>query len=153
MSKIRIAFGAVVLALLVACGTPTPAPTTRPTTANPTSKAPTPTTPTTPSRSPATPQDISAEQRNATETAVSYLDGQAFSRKGLIKQLKYEGYSTKAATAAVDSLNVDWNAQAVLVAQNYLSNQPFSRKGLVAQLEYEGFTAAQAAHGVKGAGL
>lgn len=96
---------------------------------------------------------ISAEQRNAVRAAADYLDGQSFSRKGLISQLGFEGYSTKASTAAVDSLHVDWNAQAVLTAKNYLADQAFSRKGLTEQLEYEGFSASQATHGVKGAGL
>jgi hypothetical protein len=91
---------------------------------------------------------ISAEQRNATSKAVDYLDDQAFSRKGLIDQLKFEGYSAKASTAAVDSLKVDWNAQAVAKAKDYLSDQSFSRSGLRDQLEFEGFTSEQAAHGV-----
>jgi hypothetical protein len=104
-----------------------------------------------PAKAPSAP--ISVEQQNATEQASSYLDGQAFSRKGLISQLKYEGYSVKASTAAVDSLHVNWNEQAALKAASYLDGQSFSRSGLISQLKYEGFTAAQAAYGVKKAGL
>jgi hypothetical protein len=97
---------------------------------------------------------ISAEQRNAIRTAQDYLDGgNGFSRKGLIDQLKFEGYSTKVSTAAVDSLHADWNAQAALTAKSYLDGQGFSKKALTSQLEFEGYTHAQAVYGVKAAGL
>jgi hypothetical protein len=77
-----------------------------------------------------------------------------FSRKGLIEQLKYEGFSTKDATVGIDSLRVDFNDQAVGKAKEYLSSgMHFSRSGLIGQLKYEGFTTAQASHGAKGAGL
>jgi hypothetical protein len=90
----------------------------------------------------------SSGQENAREQAESYLSHTAFSRKGLIEQLKYEGYSTADATYAVDAVDVDWYEQAVLKARSYLDGQSFSRSGLQEQLEYEGFTSAQAAHGV-----
>jgi host cell surface-exposed lipoprotein len=90
-----------------------------------------------------------ASEANARATAESYLDGQAFSRKGLIEQLKYEGFSTKAATYGANAAGADWNEQAVLSAKSYLKGQSFSRSGLVDQLRYEGFTRAQAEHGVK----
>jgi len=38
------------------------------------------------------------------------------------------------ATVAVDSLNVDWNQQAVRKAQDYLKMSGFSCKGLIDQL-------------------
>lgn len=161
MSKARIvsAVGAAILVVAALAGCnhthPHPGPTPAPTA---TTRTVTPTSPPRPSTSPpadptTAPPPISAEQRNAARSAADYLDGQSFSRKGLISQLAFEGYSTKASTAAVDSLHVDWNAQAVLTAKNYLADQAFSRKGLTEQLEYEGFSASQAAHGVKGAGL
>lgn len=90
----------------------------------------------------------SSGQENARESAESYLSTQAFSRSGLIHQLKYEGYSTADATYAVDAITVDWNEQAALSARSYLDTQSFSRAGLQHQLEYEGFTPAQAAYGV-----
>ena len=37
----------------------------------------------------------------------------AFSRKGLIEQLEYEGFSNDDATYAVDHCGADWNEQAV----------------------------------------
>lgn len=85
--------------------------------------------------------------------------GQGFSRLGLIQQLSSqagEGYSLADATFAVDSLHVDWNAQAVLSAKNYLSTMSFSCSGLVEQLSSsagEQFTLAQAQYGAKAAGI
>jgi hypothetical protein len=70
-----------------------------------------------------------------------------FSRTGLIEQLEFEGYPTDAATTAVDSLTVDWAAEAVESAQSYLDTMPFSHSGLVDQLTFEGFTPEQAEHG------
>ena len=87
-------------------------------------------------------------QRQARLSARDYLDGQAFSRSGLIEQLKYEGFSTRAATYGVDHVSVSWYHQAVLSAKDYLDGQHFSRSGLIEQLEYEGFTARQAVYAV-----
>lgn len=92
-------------------------------------------------------------QKQAVKKAKSYLEYTAFSRSGLIKQLKYEGFSEADATFAVDSLNVDWNVQAAAKAKSYLEFTSFSRSGLIKQLKYEGFTDAQAAHGVASVGL
>lgn len=183
MSKIRIAAwigGAVFGLTLIACGSPstdpTPAPTTHATTGAPTVKpsskpptAPTTRPPTSPSAgsdpgaaagkalksigSKAAPPAISTEQLNATASAQGYLTDQHFSRKGLIAQLKFEKYSTKAATAAVDSLDMDWNEQAALTARDYLSLQPFSRGSMIDQLKFDGFTGTQATYGAKKAGL
>jgi hypothetical protein len=88
-------------------------------------------------------------QKNARQSAESYLDTTAFSRSGLIKQLKFEGYSLPDATYGVDALNANWNAQAALKAQEYLDTQSFSRSGLIEQLRFEGFTQPQAAAGVE----
>lgn len=102
---------------------------------------------------------ISVEQQNATRAAQGYLDMQPFSRKGLIQQLSSsagDGFPEKVATAAVDSLHVDYNAQAAKAAKGYLALQPFSRNGLIQQLESssgDGYTHAQAAYGVTKAGL
>ena len=66
------------------------------------------------------------EEKNALRSANDYLSFMAFSKKGLIEQLKYEGYSTEAATNAVNSLDVDWNEQAAKSAEHYLSFMSFS---------------------------
>ena len=92
-------------------------------------------------------------QENARRAAESYLETAPFSRKGLIRQLKFEGYSEKDATYAVDAVGANWNEQAAKAAQSYLDTQPFSRSGLIRQLKFEGFTTAQATYGVNKAGL
>jgi Host cell surface-exposed lipoprotein len=92
--------------------------------------------------------DESSGQSNARRQAENYLDSQAFSRKGLIEQLEFEGYSTTDATYAVDNVSVDWHEQAALKAAQYLDSQSFSRSGLLDQLLFEGFTRSQAEYGV-----
>ncbi len=104
----------------------------------------------------ATPPDKSSEltlgQRNAIKQAESYLKFTSFSRKGLIEQLEFEGYSTEEATFAVDYLKVDWKEQAAKKAQEYLDFTSFSRQGLIDQLLFEGFTREEAEYGVSAVG-
>src|SRR6478752_5089829 len=57
-------------------------------------------------------QGLTSGQANAIRSAKTYLRISGFSRSGLIKQLKFEGYSTRNATYAVDHITVSWNAQA-----------------------------------------
>ena len=91
---------------------------------------------------------------SAVDTAKSYLNSLYFSREGLIEQLEYEGFSNSEATAAVDSLIVDWNQQAAGCARNYLRTFPdWSRSEMIDQLEYEGFSYSQAAYGADAVGL
>jgi hypothetical protein len=94
-----------------------------------------------------------AGQENARRAAESYLGMSAFSRSGLIEQLKFEGYSTRDATYGVDSQHASWNTQAARAAESYLGMSAFSRSGLVEQLMFEGYTRTQAEYGVKQAGL
>ena len=89
---------------------------------------------------------------NAKRAAQNYLKFMGFSRKGLIDQLVFEGYSKTISTKAVDSLKVNWNSQAVKVAKNYIKLMAFSRKGLIDQLKFDGFSSSQAAAGAKGVG-
>lgn len=81
------------------------------------------------------------------QTAKEYLSYTAFSREGLVEQLEFEGYSHSEAQRAVDSLNVDWEEQALLKATDYLESTAFSYSGLVEQLEYEGFSHTEAVYG------
>lgn len=90
---------------------------------------------------------MTAAQKNAVKSAESYLSHSDFSKSGLIDQLKYEDFSTKDATFAVENVEVDWMEQAVKSAESYMSHSSFSLSGLIDQLKYEGFTAAQAKHG------
>ena len=92
-------------------------------------------------------------QANARAKAEEYLSLSAFSRKGLIKQLKFEGFSKKDAKYGVEAQNANWKKQAALKAEEYLDMQSFSRQGLIQQLVFEGFTRNQAEYGVKQTGL
>ena len=87
-------------------------------------------------------------QRNALERAKQYLNTSAFSRKRLIEQLEYEGYTSDEAEYAVKNCGADWKEQAVKRATEYLNTSAFSKKGLYEQLIYEGFSEEQAQHGV-----
>jgi hypothetical protein len=79
--------------------------------------------------------------------AQEYLGTQAFSLKGLISQLKYDGFTTSQANYGAHHVRVNWNKEAAADARDYLQTQAFSRSGLIAQLEYDGFTPSQAAYG------
>ena len=92
-------------------------------------------------------------EQNALSTAHDYLDTMAFSRSGLIDQLKYEGYTSSEAEYAVDNCGADWDYQAVLMAEEYLDAMSFSRSGLIDQLEYEGFSYSQASAAATAVGL
>lgn len=101
---------------------------------------------------------LTGAQKNAARSAKNYLSFSGFSREGLIQQLSSDagdGYALADATAAVDSLNVDWNEQAVKSARNYLNIMGFSCKGLIEQLSSRAgdkYTTAQATYGAKQAG-
>jgi hypothetical protein len=95
----------------------------------------------------------SVSQEQARQYAESYLDMSAFSRKGLIEQLGFEGFSTKDAEYGVDALDADWNEQAAKSAQSYLDMSSFSRKSLIDQLMFEGYTEEQAEYGADQVGL
>lgn len=101
---------------------------------------------------------LTGPQRNAVRSARQYLSMTGFSRDGLIEQLSSdfgEGYEVADATAAVDSLDVDWNENAARSARQYLSMTGFSCKGLVEQLSSragEKYTESQARYGAQAAG-
>jgi len=101
---------------------------------------------------------LTGPQENALRSAKQYLSMQGFSKKGLIQQLSTdagEGYDVADATAAVNSLDVDWNEQAVRSAKQYLSMQGFSCKGLIQQLSSsagEKYSVSEATYGAKQAG-
>jgi hypothetical protein len=81
-----------------------------------------------------------------------------FSRAGLIQQLSSDagdGYSVSDATAAVESLSVDWNENAARSARDYLDMTGFSCQGLIQQLSSSAgdkYTVAQATYGARQAG-
>lgn len=101
---------------------------------------------------------LTGPQKNAVRSAKQYLSISGFSRDGLIEQLSSsagDGYEVADATAAVDSLNVDWNENAVRSAKQYLSLTGFSCKGLIEQLSSSAgdkYTESQATYGARQAG-
>ena len=103
-------------------------------------------------------QVLAGPVENAIRSAESYLAMTGFSRDGLIEQLSSsygDGYSISDATTAVDSLSVDWNAQAVRSAEQYLEMTGFSCSGLIEQLSSDygsKYTIDQATYGAKQAG-
>ena len=102
---------------------------------------------------------LTVAQRNAVRSANSYLQLSGFSRRGLIEQLSSDfgdGYNVGDATAAVDSLSVDWNAQAARSAAAYLQMSGFSCRGLIEQLSSDAgdkYTVDQATSGATQAGI
>ena len=94
-----------------------------------------------------------AGQANARAKGEEYLSIGAFSHKGLVKQLKFEGFSTKDAEYGAEAQQANWKEQAGLKAQEYLDTGAFSRDGLIKQLMFEGFTRKQAEYGVDKVGL
>ncbi len=106
-----------------------------------------PTAPATPKAKPTT----TVAQREAIDSAQSYVDMSGFSRAGLIKQLTSsygEGFKKADAVYAVNHIKVSWYAEAVESARSYLEMGGFSRAGLIQQLHSkygEEFTKAKVA--------
>ena len=88
-------------------------------------------------------------ERMALASAKNYLKIMPFSKKGLIDQLEFEGYTTEEATYAVNNCGANWKEQAVKSAKNYLEIMPFSKQELIDQLEFEGYTTEEATYGVE----
>ena len=99
-----------------------------------------------------TPAVITTGMKNAVGKAKSYIGFMGFSRKGLIEQLAYEGFTDAECVYGADNCGADWNAECVEKAQSYMSFMSFSRQGLTEQLAYEGFTDAQIAYGLAAVG-
>jgi hypothetical protein len=109
----------------------------------------------------AVPEQVSTmtgPQSNAVRSAKQYLSISGFSRDGLIQQLSSkagDGYVVTDATAAVDSLDIDWNDDAARSAKQYLSISGFSCEGLKKQLSSSAgdkYTLSQATYGARQAG-
>ena len=102
--------------------------------------------------------DLTRQQKHAARSANSYLSMSGFSRQGLIDQLSSpygDGYSVADATAAVNSLSVDWNVQAARSAEQYLAMMGFSCSGLVDQLSSSAgdkYSKSEARYGAQMAG-
>jgi hypothetical protein len=105
---------------------------------------------------------LSKPQRNAVDSAQSYLEFKGFSKQGLIDQLSSDygdQYKKSDAVKAVEWLEdndqVNWNDEAVQSAESYLEFKSFSCEGLIDQLSSDygdQFTEKQARYGAKKAG-
>lgn len=104
---------------------------------------------------------VDTEMAQARTAAESYINGiGGFSYQGLIDQLSSEygnQFPEGVAKKAVDSMDIDWDEQAVISAESYLALETgFSRQGLIDQLtsEYGGkFTIEQATHAADAVGF
>src|SRR5262245_51200165 len=96
----------------------------------------------------------SAGQREALESAKSYLSFGSFSRAGLIHQLESpygDKFSHAEAVGGVSHAHANWKGEAVEAAKSYMKFGRFSRAGLIHQLESpygDKFTHAEAVYGV-----
>ena len=88
-------------------------------------------------------------EKNALKKAENYLRNMAFSYKGLIEQLEFDGFTTEEATYGVDNCGADWMEQVAKRAKSYLDHMAFSRSSLIEQLMFEGFTEEQAVYGAE----
>ena len=104
---------------------------------------------------------MSAAEQQAVTAAQGYLNlGSGFSAESLLKQLTSsygDGFAQSDAQFAINYLQPDWDAQAVLAAKGYLSlDTGFSRSSLIQQLTSsygDGFTEAQAEYAASKVGL
>jgi len=102
---------------------------------------------------------LTESQQNAALAAKEYLQTSGFSKQGLIDQLSSSagsGYPLHDATVAVNSLHVDWNAQAVRSAREYMQTSPFSCQDLIQQLDSSAgsqYTEAQAHYAATQVGI
>ena len=92
-------------------------------------------------------------QQQAVKMAQNYIAYTAFSKSGLVEQLKFEGFVNEDATYAVENIDVDWKEQAVKMAENYLDYSAFSKSGLIEQLIFEGFSEEFATYAANEVGL
>ena len=87
---------------------------------------------------------------SATRTAKIYLSVLPFSKKSLISQLEYEGYTNEIATQVVDKLPVNWNEEAAVTAMLLMQYDSYTTEELIDALENsEGFTHEEAVFGAE----
>ena len=89
-------------------------------------------------------------QKNCIRSAKEWLNYAGYSRNRLIEMLcDTDGYNKKDAILAVDSLNVDWNEQAVKTAKDWLEYSGYSRNRLIEMLcDTDGYTKKEATFAV-----
>lgn len=83
----------------------------------------------------------SDDQAAALEQAKTYVAASDMSKRGLYRQLLYDFFSPEAAQYAVDTIEVDWQANAFAVIENYFANATdFSVDLIEGSLEFLDFT-------------
>lgn len=103
--------------------------------------------------------NLTASQQHAVRVATSHLDGTSYSRQGLIEQLSAphgQQFAVADATVAVDSLRIDWNAQAARSAAAHVGTNGFTCQELIDRLSSEHgeqFTPEQARFGAAHVGV
>ncbi len=95
---------------------------------------------------------VSLGKSNAVKAAKLHLSTFGMSCKGLVDQLKYEGYTDEEAQYGAENCGADWNEQAVISAKQHLAVLSMSRIEMIDQLIYEGFTQEQAEYAAKAVG-
>ncbi|MCL2606289.1 MAG: cadherin-like beta sandwich domain-containing protein [Coriobacteriia bacterium] len=92
--------------------------------------------------------------QEATTMAQQFLNAHGHSRAALIEALVHRGISRAVATAAVDAMGINWNQQAVRLAQEILAlGFGISRSSLIEEMIiFDGFTSEQATFGADNSG-
>lgn len=104
-------------------------------------------------RTPVSQNGNTSADGDAVSAAEDYLSFMAYSYDGLVEQLEYDGFSREEAKAAVDSLEIDWDAQAAKAAREHIEYSPYSHDGLIDMLVFEGFGESQAKAAVDALGV
>ncbi len=87
------------------------------------------------------------------KAAKEYLSSESFSRKGLIEQLKHDGFSHDQAEYAAYHCGANWLMHAQTEVKSYLATSGYSRSGLIEQLTYDGYTQEEAESAVDSCGV
>lgn len=82
------------------------------------------------------------------ECALDYLASDSYSKKKLLEQLMYEGFTKGEAEYGVEAVMTDWNEQAFRCAKDYYALGFKAKQELMEQLESEGFTKKEAKQAV-----
>ena len=96
--------------------------------------------------------NVTLGEKNALGSAESYIDMSGFSREGLIKQLKFEGFSKSEAEFAADAVGANWREEAAESAESYMDMSSFSAVSLAEQVAFEGYTDGQVAYALNAVG-
>lgn len=96
---------------------------------------------------------LTAAQKAAKGEAENYLRNMHLSRRALIDQVVFEGHKVKDATVAIDSMEINFQEQAVeqALSQAQVESNKYSEEGLMAALLDQKYTTSEAKAGVAAA--